>query len=238
MRTLLAAMLALTAVPPPVAMAAPQQQQAVPRAAALALIRLLSAAELIIGHHVSPQALDAMETTMRPQLGDMEKRRPGISRAVAMEMQPIVVRSARERLPVLWSREAMIYGAAFDDAELETLTAFFSSGVGQRVLARGVVEARADASIRELSRNPMRQLSATAIRADTRASEAAVEDALSPQDREAWNAFNASDPNRHLDGRVAKVVQTWANDKAPWEETELERAIGRAMADFEGGETK
>lgn len=108
--------------------------QAAPRPAALMLARLLYPETLIV-NAARTDVMVAQLLASDPKMQAREERHPGIVRAFAEAVQPLRVRSMRERMPVLWQRQAAIYGAAFTDAELATLNRFYATPAGQALIA-------------------------------------------------------------------------------------------------------
>jgi hypothetical protein len=108
--------------------------QAAPRPAALMLARLLYPETLIV-NAARTDVMVAQLLASDPKMQAREERHPGIVRAIAEAVQPLRVRSMRERMPVLWQRQAAIYGAAFTDAELATLNRFYATPAGQALVA-------------------------------------------------------------------------------------------------------
>ncbi|OMJ32829.1 hypothetical protein BSZ14_06295 [Sphingomonas sp. Sph1(2015)] len=108
--------------------------QAAPRPAALMLARLLYPETLIV-NAARTDVMVAQLLASDPAMQAREDRHPGIVHAIAEAVQPLRVRSMRERMPVLWQRQAAIYGAAFTDAELATLNRFYATPAGQALVA-------------------------------------------------------------------------------------------------------
>ena len=108
--------------------------QAAPRPAALMLARLLYPETLIV-NAARTDVMVAQLLASDPKMQAREERHPGIVHAIAEAVQPLRVRSMRERMPVLWQRQAAIYGAAFTDAELATLNRFYATPAGQALVA-------------------------------------------------------------------------------------------------------
>lgn len=131
---MLAGGLALWALMPGGAVPVAPVAQTAPRPAALQLARLLYPEALVVrtsGTDVTMAQLLATDPRMKAR----EERHPGIVQAIAEAVRPLQVRSMRERMPVLWQRQAAIYGAAFTDAELATLNRFYASPPGQALIA-------------------------------------------------------------------------------------------------------
>lgn len=108
--------------------------QAAPRPAALMLARLLYPETLIV-NAARADVMVAQLLASDPKMQAREERHPGIVRAIAEAVQPLRVRSMRERMPVLWQRQAAIYGAAFTEPELATLNRFYATPAGQALVA-------------------------------------------------------------------------------------------------------
>jgi len=106
------------------------------RPAALALARLLYPEALLV--KMADMGTDTMVAQLLasdPKMQAREAKHPGIVRAIAQAIQPLRARSMHERMPVLWQRQAAIYGAAFSDAELVTLNRFYATPAGQALIA-------------------------------------------------------------------------------------------------------
>ncbi len=108
--------------------------QAAPRPAALTLAQLLYPEALVV-RMAGTDATMAQLLASDPAMQAREDRHPGIVRAIAEAVQPLRVRSMRERMPVLWQRQAAIYGAAFTEPELATLNRFYATPAGQALVA-------------------------------------------------------------------------------------------------------
>lgn len=108
--------------------------QAAPRPAALTLARLLYPETLIV-NAARTDVMVAQLLASDPKMKAREDRHPGIVRAIAEAVQPLRVRSIHERMPVLWQRQAAIYGAAFTEPELATLNRFYATPAGQALVA-------------------------------------------------------------------------------------------------------
>ncbi|MDY0959373.1 DUF2059 domain-containing protein [Sphingomonas sp. CFBP8993] len=136
--TLVVGLVALALVPggieqvAPIALAASTR----PRPAALALAQLLYPEALLV--KMADMGTDTMVAQLLasdPKMQAREVKHPGIVRAIAQAIQPLRARSMHERMPVLWQRQAAIYGAAFSDAELATLNRFYATPAGQALIA-------------------------------------------------------------------------------------------------------
>ncbi|MBZ6381858.1 DUF2059 domain-containing protein [Sphingomonas sanguinis] len=108
--------------------------EAASRPAALTLARLLYPEALVV-KAAGTDGMVAQLLASDPRMKAREDRHPGIVRAMAQAVQPLRVRSMRERMPVLWQRQAAIYGAAFTEPELATLNRFYASPPGQALVA-------------------------------------------------------------------------------------------------------
>ncbi|WP_394663531.1 DUF2059 domain-containing protein [uncultured Sphingomonas sp.] len=116
------------------AMQAAPVGEAASRPAALTLARLLYPEALVV-KAAGTDAMVAQLLASDPRMKAREDRHPGIVRAMAQAVQPLRVRSMRERMPILWQRQAAIYGAAFSEPELVTLNRFYASPPGQALVA-------------------------------------------------------------------------------------------------------
>ncbi|WP_433909536.1 DUF2059 domain-containing protein [Sphingomonas yabuuchiae] len=108
--------------------------QAAARPAALTLARLLYPEALVV-NATGTDVMVAQLLATDPKMKAREDKHPGIVRAIAEAVQPLRVRSMRERMPVLWQRQAAIYGAAFTEPELATLNRFYATPAGQALVA-------------------------------------------------------------------------------------------------------
>ncbi|WP_343528227.1 DUF2059 domain-containing protein [Sphingomonas sp.] len=135
---LFTSLLALAFMPGGIGQAAPSPPVALnsARPAAKALAQLLYPEAIIV--RMAAIDTDVMTTQLLaadPKMQARERAHPGIVRAIAQAVQPLRARSMHERMPILWGRQAAIYGAAFSDAELVALNRFYASAAGQALIA-------------------------------------------------------------------------------------------------------
>jgi hypothetical protein len=216
----------VAAAPPPVA-----ATDAAVAARAMMLARTLNSDAIIVGDDKSDAKAVKMATELfgtNEDIKALEVEHPGISLEMARGMMPIINRSARERLPVLWQRQADLYGKHFSASELDTLNAFYQSPTGQKLISAMMANIDPKAMVAEAKRSDDFKISATSVLTDIKA---AVPDMLKQMD----DTDNAALEKLGRSGLMTKMkvlapaTQTtalaWMNESAPWEDAELEKVI-------------
>lgn len=207
-----------------------------PRPAALAYARVVSSEAIILNEaNDETVAIPLAELGIRSELADIEKERPGVTRAVARALVAVINRSGRERLPELQRREALIYQRHFNDAELETLTGFALSPVGQRSIAATQENARTAATAAALRQGSSNARTMRAMQRDGAMTLSAARARLPSEDRAAIEAFERSALGRRLgrlEGQVGRLVTAWYAEDAPWENAARQAAVADTIAAY------
>lgn len=224
------------AAPPAQAAPAPEVVEA-RQAEAQRLARLLNSQETIVGSaDDDTRAVAVMGQLVEgnADLAALEKRYPGISKQIAVELMPLINRSANERLPQLWERQARLYADTFTAAELRTLNAFYGSSTGAKLIAAMMRNVQPRVSLEEAKRSPDFSISPQSALADIKAAVPAVVQSMDANDQAVLIAFATSGlapKMKRLAPQTQQVVLTWMNESAPWEEAATEKLIERIVAE-------
>lgn len=219
-------------------MPVPSTQQAVPRPAALTLARLLNSETMIIGPADAPDKAIRVMGEMVAQNADvqaMETRHPGITRAIGDAMMPIAVRSMRERLPELWRRQALVYGARFTDSELETLSVFYGSPTGRKILDTMQKAMGHKAMVAEAAASPDFRFGVQSVQKDKEAAAQIMVKALDDGDMMVLAMLQKTglvDRIKAVGTETQANALAWYDEQTPWEEAETEKALAGVMARF------
>lgn len=224
---------ALLAAPQAVPVQNAPAAQSDPRVAerAHALARLLNSDANIIGDDASDQKALAMVPELfgaNPELAALEKEHPGIALEIAKAMLPIINRSARERLPQLWDRQAALYSRHFSAAELDKLIAFYSSPTGIKLIRVMFEKLQPRRMLEEAKKSEDFTFSGSAAVADIRAAAPGVAEAMNAEDQRVLLALMATGllPKlQKLGPETQQITITWMNESAPWEDAEAEKAV-------------
>ena len=215
----------IAAAPPPVA-----ETDAAVAVRAMTLAKTLNSDAIIIGDDKSDAKAVKMATELlgtNEDIKALEAEYPGVSLEMARGMMPIVNRSARERLPVLWQRQADLYGKHFSASELDTLNAFYQSPTGQKLISAMIANIDPKAMVAEAKRSDDFKISASSVLTDIKA---AVPDMLKQMDDTDTAALEKLGRSGILTKikALAPATQTtalvWMGESAPWEDAELEKA--------------
>jgi hypothetical protein len=239
--TLLALTLGLGGVaqrPPSVSPASIAVSEASPRPAALTLARLLNSEAMIIGGTDSTDKARQIMGDLAAANADMkamEAQHPGFTRTMADAMTPIAVRSMRERLPELWRRQALVYGKRFNDAELETLNAFYASPTGQKIIDRMQQAMGHKAMVAEAAASPDFKFSAKSVQQDKDEAARTMVKALDASDMTVLAMLQKTglaDRIKAMAPETEGNALQWYDEQAPWEEAETEKAMAAVMTRF------
>lgn len=195
------------------------------------LARLLNSEEIIIGDAASDaKAVELMNQLVagNADMVDLEKQYPGIAREMAQAMLPIVNRSARERLPQLWERQAALYAKHFNDDELVTLIAFYSSPTGTKLIRVMMASIKPDNMMAEAAASKDLKISSTSVMKDIRATAPQLVDAMDAEDQRALAGLMRSGlvPRlKQLGPQTQELALAWYDESAPWEEAEIDKAM-------------
>jgi hypothetical protein len=205
--------------------------------AAAALALTLNSEAIIIGD----AADDAKALALVPQLiagssdlALLEKRSPGIVTEFSRRLMPITNRSSRERLPELRRRQAALYAAHFNAAELQTLNAFYTSSTGAKLLAVATDALKPDAMLAEMKASPDFKISPEAALKDIQATRPAVTKAIGPEDQDELMKLAGSGLLGRLQAlapRTQAVVLAWMDESAPWEEAATAELLNTVMTE-------
>lgn len=213
-----------------------------PREAALVLSRILNSEANIIGSSVEDAkslALAQELMTSQPDLVQLEKAHPGIGVALAQAIIPITNRSMRERLPELQRRQALLYGATFSDAELATLTDFYSSPTGRKLIAAMFASLKPTAMVAEARTSPDFTISSASVLSDIHATQKDIMAQMDANDQLELIKLGTSGLAARLKEMGTKtqaLTLTWMNETAPWEDAATSKAAGKVMKRFHVGD--
>lgn len=202
------------------------------------LATMLNSEAIIIGDAKSDEEalpLIAQLWGSKEDLAAVEKEYPGISVALAREVTPIINRSARERLGELHRRQAALYAANFTAAELDTLIAFYGSPTGIKLMDTMLASIRPNAIMAEASKSEDFRFGSESVLKDIRSTAPAITRVMDDTDKAALVRLATSGLAPRLKA-LAPQTQTialeWYNEEAPWEATEIEKAMERVLARF------
>lgn len=246
-RTLIALALAIAAGTPAAAADLPRAGQTTKTDSRVAekaavLARILNSEAIIIGDAASdakvfeliPQLLQAT-----PELAELEKKYPGITQDIARAMLPITNRSARERLPQLWERQAALYAASFTLAELDRLIEFYSSTTGVKMIRIMLATNKSKHMVAEAVKSPELKFGASSVLADIRETVPDMLKQLDRQDQAAILALTKTGVMAKLQAlapRTQQIAIDWFAESAPWEDAEIESAMTRIVERRVGAE--
>ena len=215
----------IAAAPPPVA-----ETDAAVAVRAMTLAKTLNSDAIIIGDDKSDAKAVKMATELlgtNEDIKALEAEYPGVSLEMARGMMPIVNRSARERLPVLWQRQADLYGKHFSASELDTLNAFYQSPTGQKLISAMIASIDPKAMVAEAKRSDDFKISASSVLTDIKAAVPDVLKQMDDTDNAALEKLGRSGILTKMKA-LAPATQTtalvWMGESAPWEDAELEKA--------------
>jgi len=165
-----------------------------------------------------------------PELAQIEEDFPGVTMEIADATIPIANRSMRERLPVLWQRQANIYAANFDIEELNRLITFYDSPTGRKLVTGLRNNIKTENVVRSAKEAGSVAISAEAVQADKKVAALSILGDLNQRDRAALLEFgrdNLSKRLKMISLRIQQNVQAWADETTEWEAAETEAAINK-----------
>lgn len=236
---LLTAAVAIGQAPPaPVVLPTAELSSPAPREAALTLARLLNSEASIIGDGDDDTKVVSLIRQLaegEPELVSLEREHPGLMKAMASAILPIINRSERERLPELQRRQAILYGSTFNDADLMTLTQFYSSPTGQKLIAIMNDAIRPNAMLAEMTASPDLKISPASVLKDIAAVKPELAKQMTAEDQEILKAFGRSGLIPRIEAvapETQAIALAWYDENAPWEEAETEKALASVLNEF------
>jgi Uncharacterized protein conserved in bacteria (DUF2059) len=212
--------------------------------AALELAKVTNSAAVIIGDAsdddkslaLVPQLLNAT-----PELTEIEAKYPGFLVEFARELAPITNRSWRERLPILWKRQADLYAEYFNAAELETLRIFYTSTTGQKLISGMKSALKPTAMLAEAKGSADLHIGSASALADIKATVPDVVRQMDKADQAVLIGFSNSGLAPRLQ-KLAPLTQTialeWMSESAPWEDAETHALFQKIVARREASGSK
>jgi Uncharacterized protein conserved in bacteria (DUF2059) len=213
-------------------------------AAAFELAKVTNSAAVIIGDAsdderslaLVPQLLDAT-----PELTEIEAKYPGFLVEFARELAPITNRSWRERLPILWKRQADLYAATFKATELEALRIFYTSATGQKLISGMKRALKPTAMLAEAKGSADLHIGSASALADIKATVPDVARQMDTADQAVLIEFANSGLAPRLQ-KLAPLTQTialeWMSESAPWEDAETQALFQKIVTRRESSGSK
>jgi hypothetical protein len=228
MRAALAALLCLLPVPV-FAQAAPAPVAVIP-AETLALARQLAAvtnSEAMTGAQVTRMIREALPPLFAsdPDMQALEKEYPGITKRLLEAAEPMLLEEAMRTLPKLWDRLAALYAARLTPAELREVTAFYSGGIKDRMMAaaaNGAIDTTG--LIKEAMASPEGTISKDSVMSTVTRGAKDVLANMAPADRAALVRFGSTPAGRHYNALAPEAVTiatAWANEPSPETDAKL-----------------
>lgn len=199
------------------------------------LAALLNSEAIIIGDAADDARAVALMGELvegNREIAALEKERPGVIREMAVAIMPIINGSMKQRLPVLWSRQAALYAEQFDAAELATLVGFYCSPTGAKLIAGMKREIRPTTMMAEAKRSPDFSFSADSALKDVKASVPRIMADMDAGDQVALLKLAATGllPRmQKLGPATQKIALGWWAESAPGEDAEIGKAIKRVV---------
>lgn len=203
------------------------------------LARILNSEALIIGDAKSDAQVIALVEQLfagNAELAALQKEYPGIGQEMMVAILPILNKSSRDRLPVLWERQSALYAANFTAPELDTLIAFYSSPTGQKMVQLMQAQLKPTNSIAEMAKHPDFKASPSAVLSDVSATVPKILESLDDSDKAALRKLMQSgllDKLKALSLSTQKIALDWYDETAPGEEEAIEAALMQVLAKYE-----
>jgi hypothetical protein len=200
-------------------------------ARAMALAQTTNSDAIIVGDEKSDAKAIKMATDVFGANKDfqaLEVKYPGISLELARGMMPVINRSARERLPVLWQRQADFYSKHFSASELDTLNAFYQSSTGQKLIRSMIANIDPKAMIAEAKQSSDFKFGADSALTDIKATVPAALKQMDDADKAVLEKLGRSGLMTKMQAiapETQAIAIAWMNESAPWEDAELDKVI-------------
>jgi len=217
--------------PPPVRPSPVTAPDAAVAARAMALAQATNSDAIIIGDEKSDAKAVKMATDVFGANKDfqaLEVKYPGISLELARAMMPVINRSARERLPVLWQRQADFYSKHFTASELDTLRTFYQSSTGQKLIRSMIANIDPKAMVAEAKQSSDFKFGVDSALTDIRATVPAALKEMDDADKAILEKLGRSGLMTKMHAiapETQAIAIAWMNESAPWEEAELDKVI-------------
>ena len=217
--------------PPPLRPSSVTTPDAAVAARAMALAQTTNSDAIIVGDEKSDAKAIKMATDVfgaNKDFQELEVKYPGISLELARGMMPVINRSARERLPVLWQRQADFYSKHFTASELDTLNAFYRSSTGQKLIRSMIANIDPKAMVAEAKQSADFKFGADSVLTDIRATVPAALKQMDDADKAVLGKLGASGlmTKMHAIAPETQAISiAWMNESAPWEDAELDKVM-------------
>ncbi|MEN3748679.1 DUF2059 domain-containing protein [Sphingomonas sp. HF-S3] len=222
------------ALPPrPIAAADPAR-----RALALQLAKTLAPEDATIMAIERVIAVDIPKAMLADaNMKALEQEYPGVIKAVAEGMAPVLLRYSRDSLPGAWDSIADVLAESLTQDDLRAALAFYGGPTGAKIIARMHQSVDFAPVLGEMLKTEDFGLTESQLARTVRRSESDVIDRLTPQELAEAEAFVRSPTGAKivaLTPRVQAISVAEANKPNPKVDAELEAATIAAMEKFTG----
>jgi hypothetical protein len=211
-------------------------------AKAMELAQLLHSEETIIGSDIPSKNAEKLEVELLKSTGayaEQEKKYPGLLAEIIRTAYPIVNRFDRKRLPELQKRQAQLYDQHLNQAELSTVTKFYASPTGQKMIEQMHLNIEGDAMIAEAKKSEDLNFSTEAVLSDIEATVPKMLRAFSAEDTRALIEFSqtsAFNKVKAMGPETQSIGLEWRNESNPEAEKQVALAIAALIEKREAGQ--
>jgi len=170
-----------------------------------------------------------------PEMAFMEREHPGVLKAVADAMRPIIVEGTRKKLPELWKRLGAIFAGGMTADELHAALVFYQSPLGARIIKVMGEDSDFSQMLSERLRNDQSDITEQGLRTGLMKGAAGVINRLPQADILAIARFMrtpAGGKIRELTPQIQAAAVAWGNESDPAIDTQIEQAVTRAVGRF------
>jgi hypothetical protein len=205
-------------------------------AKALKLAQVVQRRELVIAQTVQvfdEQIVDSL--LANPDLKKLDTDHPGIVAAMWEAAKPILIEDLGNSLPDLWNALAAVYAKGLTSGQIDAVTVFFESPVGQKFLVGMNSRVDIDPMIRDALRPGGGEIGRGAYLQSIDGAAKSTFEAMSPAEREALGRFFLSAPGAafaRLGPEATRVGVEWMNRSDPESDARVDAAMEAAMEKF------
>ncbi len=169
-------------------------------------------------------------------LGELEKKYPGIIRHMVDSVRPEILRNVTNQLPALWDRLAPVYAGALTEAEMRESLAFYHSPTGVWLIDTMATNADFSKAMSRAIQDPGGRLEAADLKAGAvDASMGAVIKGMNADRMRAVLAFGTTPAGlkmRSIQPRLLEISTDWANESDPDTDARVATIVGESLTKF------
>lgn len=171
-----------------------------------------------------------------PNLGELEKKYPGIIRHMVDSVRPEILRNVTNQLPDLWDRLAPVYAGALTETEMRESLAFYRSPTGVWLIDTMANNADFTQAMGRMMQDPDGKLEAADLKAGAvDASMGALIQGMNADRMRAVMAFATTPAGlkmRSIQPKLLEISTDWANESDPDTDARVATIVGDSLTKF------